>query len=139
MSLGSDIAAALPDLRAAAESLMWDSCVIKGAGAEPVWNDETGEYDAPADGPTVYAGPCRLRMPRAAGSRVESGEASWAVDDGVLSLPIVGSESVAAGHVAVVSLRDDPLGTVAVTVQATHAQTSSTARRLPVKVVSRDA
>ena len=138
MSLGDDIAAALPDLRAHAESLMWDSCVITGDGGAPVWNDETGTYDSPA-GSTIYSGKCRLRMPRAAGNRVDSGEASWAVDDGVLSLPVDGSQAVTAGPVAVVTLGLDPLVSVTVTVQATHAQTASTARRLPVKVVSRDA
>lgn len=136
--IGDDLAAALPELRAQAESMMRDTCVITGDGGEPVWNDETGTYDTPAS-VTIYTGKCRLRMPRAAGTRVDSGAATWAVDDGVLSLPVDGSQAVTAGHVAVVTLGSDPLTTVRATVQATHAQTDSTARRLPVKVVSRDA
>ena len=138
MSLGNDLAAALPGMRAQAESMMTDSCVITDGTGEPVWNNDTGTYDVPA-GATVYSGKCRLRMPRMTGSRVDVGEASWAVDDGVLSLPVDGSEAVAAGHVAVVTLRNDSAASVTVTVQATHVQTASTARRLPVKVVARDA
>lgn len=137
MTLGSDLAAALPELRAAAESRMRDTCVISSEGV-PVWDEDSGTYTTPA-GATVYEGPCRLRMPRTTGSRRDVGDASWAVDDAVLSLPIVGSEGVLSGHVAVVTLTDDPLGTVTVTVQASHTQTDSTARRLPVKVVARDA
>lgn len=138
MTLGGDIAAELPELRAHAESLMTDSCVITGPGGAPTWDDATGTY-TPAAAPTVYSGKCRLRMPRTTGAATEVGDAGWAVDDGVWSLPITGSEAVARGHVAVVSLGSDPLASVTVTVQATHAQTDSTARRLPVKVVSRDA
>jgi hypothetical protein len=138
VSLGDDIARRLPALRALAESTMRDSCVIAGAGAVPVWDDETGTYSVPT-GDVVYEGKCRLRMPRATGSRESAGEASWAVDDGVLSLPVAGSQAVGAGHVAVVSLDSDPMASVTVTVQATHVQTDSTARRLPVKVVARDA
>ena len=138
MALGDAVAAALPELRAEAESMMRDSCVITGPGGDPVWNDTTGQYETPA-GSTVYSGKCRLRMPRTAGTRTEAGDATLAVDDGVLSLPVAGSEDVGSGHVAVVTLGNDPMATITVTVQATHVQTDSTARRLPVKVVARDA
>ena len=137
MSLGDDIAAVLPELRAQAESMMRDSCVITGTTAG-TWDDATGTYGEPTSG-TVYAGKCRLRMPRTTGSRADAGDASWAVDDGVLSLPVDGSQAVASGHVAVVTLGSDPMASITVTVQATHVQTDSTARRLPVKVVVRDA
>lgn len=135
--LGDDIAAALPELRAQAESMMTDSCVITGAGGEPVWDDGLGQYVTPA-GSTVYSGKCRLRMPRASGTRTEAGNASWAVDDAILSLPVDGSEAVASGMAAVVALGNDPTASVALTVQAGHFQTHSTARRLPCKVVFRD-
>lgn len=118
--------------------MMVDSCIITGSGGAPVWDDATGTYTTPA-AVTVYEGACRLRMPRTTGSKSEAGEASWAVDDGVLSLPVAGSEGIGAGHVAVVTLSNDPASSVTVTVQAAHVQANSTARRLPVKVVSRDA
>lgn len=116
---------------------MRDSCVITTT-TPGAWDDATGTYGAPTTS-TAYSGPCRLRMPSARGSRVDSGEATWAVDEGTLSLPVVGSEDVASGMTAVVTLGNDPLATVGVFVQATHVQTDSTARRLPVKVVARDA
>lgn len=137
MTLGERIAAALPELRAQAESTMVDSCVIT-ASVAGAWDDATGTYGDPTD-TTVYEGKCRLRMPRTTGSRVEAGGATWAVDDGVLSLPVDGSEDVTSGHVAVVTLSNDPAATVTVTVQAGHVQTHSMARRLPVKLVARDA
>lgn len=134
---GASIAARLPELRALAESVMVDSCVITGT-TPGAWDDETGTTGDPVT-VTFYSGRCRLRMPATNGARVQSGDASWAVDDGVLSLPVDGSEAVASGHVAVVTLANDPASPVSVTVQAGHVQTFSTARRLPVKLVSRDA
>lgn len=135
--LGQDIEAALPELRAQAESMMHDACVITGPGGSPTWNDTTGEYDIP-DGASVYAGKCRLRMPGRV-TRVDAGAASFAVDEGTLSLPVDGSEDVAAGMTAVVALDNDPMASVTVAIQASHVQSDSTARRLPVKLVSRDA
>ena len=135
--IGHDIAATLPELRSHAESMMTDACVITGPNGSPTWDDATGTYTIPA-GSTVYAGPCRLRMPGRV-TRADSGDAAFAVDEGTLSLPVDGSEDVGAGMVALVALGNDPIASVSVSIQATHVQTNSTARRLPVKLVSRDA
>lgn len=57
--LGHDIAAALPEMRAHAESRMRRNCVVRrvlSVDADP----ETGE-DVPVYGPVLYDGPCRLR------------------------------------------------------------------------------
>ena len=136
--LGEDIAAHLPELRAHAESLMQDTCRVTSAGA-PVWNDTTGTY-APGTASTVYEGKCRLRKPSAAPQGVESGEAAWTVDDYVLSLPLVGSEDVAGGHdVEIVTALDPAAVGLLLTVTGGHWQTHSTARRIPCRVVARDA
>ena len=88
MSLHDAIAAELPYLRAQAESLMVDTCEITAAG-EPVWDEGDGIF-TPGAATTVYEGKCRLRKPSAAPRDTESGETTWAVDDYVLSLPVVG-------------------------------------------------
>lgn len=139
MSLNDAIAAELPALRREAESLMVDTCRITGAGA-PVWNDTDGVY-APGEPTTVYEGKCRLRKPSAAPRDVDSGEAGWAVDDFVLSLPVLGSETVANGHgVEILTSQNDPAAVgMLLEVTGGHWQSQSTARRLPCKVVSRDA
>jgi len=134
--LGDDIAAALPELRAAAESLMVDTCRVTTLSA-PVWDGPSGEY-LPGTTATIYEGKCRLRRPVAAPQATDAGETTWAVDVLVLSLPILGSESVADGHdVEILTSAHDP-ATVGLTlkVQGGHWQTHSTARRFPVKVVT---
>jgi len=137
--LGDAVAAELPYLRAQAESLMVDTCRITGDGT-PVWNDTDGVF-VPGARVTVYEGKCRLRKPSAAPRDVDSGEAGWAVADFVLSLPIDGSEAVANGHaVEILTSANDPAAVgLLLEVQGGHWQSQSTARRLPCKVVTRDA
>ena len=138
-TLGQAIAAALPTLRAEAESMMVDTCRIT-AGGSTTWDEATGVYTT-TGGATVYEGACRLRMPRTTGSPADVGETTWAVDDAVVSLPIVGSEDVERGHVVemLTSPNDADVVGLLLTVQSGHWQTNSTARRVPCKVVTRDA
>lgn len=125
--------------RAAAEALMVDTCRITGPG-EPVWDDANGVY---TDGTptTIYEGKCRLRKPAAAPQSADAGEAAWAVDQYVLSLPVVGSEDVADGHDVemLTSELDAAVVGLLLTVSGGHWQTHSTARRVPCRVATRDA
>lgn len=118
---------------------MVDTCLITTEG-DPVWDEADGIFTT-GEPFTVYDGPCRLRKPSAAPQGVDVGEAGWAVDDYVLSLPVAGSENVADGHtVEIVTSVNDPAAVgLLLTVSGGHWQTNSTARRLPCKVVSRDA
>ena len=136
--LGDDIAAALPELRAHAESMMVDACLITSAG-EPVWDDATGTY-VPGPGTTVYEGKCRVRNANPAPQNADAGEAAWAVDQVVLSLPLDGTAAVTDGCTATITacLNDPGMVGLVLTVQAGHFQTDSTARRVPCQVVSRD-
>jgi hypothetical protein len=139
VSLNDAVAAALPELRAQAESLMVDTCRITAAGA-PVWDDANGVYtDGPAT--TVYEGKCRLRRPSAGPQDTDAGEAGWSVDTYILSLPVVGSEAVSDGHaVVMLTSANDPAAVgLELTVSGGHWQSQSTARRVPCKVVTRDA
>ncbi len=137
--LGYDVASSLPGLRAEAESLMVDTCRITTPGTA-TWDDSTGVYTDGAP-TTIYEGKCRLRRPAAAPQTTDAGEAAWAVDLYVLSLPVDGSEDVADGHdVEILTATNDPdLVGLTLTVTGGHWQTHATARRLPCKVVTRDA
>jgi len=141
VSFGDDLAAALPELRALAESLMLDSCIVTGPGADPVWNDETGTYDAP-EGGTVYAGRCQLAKGAPAGQDVDSGEASWVTGAVVLKLPMAAGPddegdplAVATGHSVVVTSRAG----LAMSVRMALPQTFEKSRKVACEVVTRDA
>ena len=60
--IGAEIAAALPQLRAEAESLMRDTCMITRIDPDgtPVFNSDTGLYVDPLP-LTVYTGKCRVK------------------------------------------------------------------------------
>lgn len=139
VNLGAELAAALPGLRVQAESLMGSTCRVTTPGTA-TWDDSTGVYTEGTP-TTVYEGKCRLRRPAAAPQGLESGEAAWAVDQYVLSLPVVGSEDVEDGMDVEIltSANDSALVGLTLTVAGGHWQTDSTARRLPCKVASRDA
>jgi hypothetical protein len=125
--------------RAAAESLMRDMCVITSSAAG-TWDDATGTYTDPTE-TTVYEGKCRVRQPSPTGGQVDSGAAVWTVDHAVVSLPIDGTDTIGPGHVITITAsaaEPTRVGWV-LTVEAGHYQTDSTARRLPCRVVSRDA
>lgn len=136
--LGADIAAALPELRAAAESKMVDSCTIVAITA-------TGDPDPVTSLPseeriTIYAGKCEYRAADTQAQSVESGGRQFVQQGAVLKIPVnaPGSAAVAVGNVATVTLamNDPTAAPVVVTVVGTHRQTYATARRLPVEVTS---
>lgn len=134
MTLGRDIAAALPNLRAQAESRMVDECIING---EPVrvWNPEKLDYDLT---PTVvYTGKCRVRL---AGTQATQGEQAGQlfVEQGAtLSLPFSEptSADVRKDHVVTITASESDPGLVGAkyTIEARLRQTHATARRFPIK------
>ena len=140
-TLGEKVGALLPRFRAQAESLMVDTCRITGPGTLGTWDANAGTYVGATPGPTVYEGVCRLRRPAPNPQNADAGEAVWAVDVLILSLPVDGSEDVADGHtVEMLTSAFDPAAVgLLLTVQTGHWQTHSTARRVPVKVATRDA
>lgn len=134
MSLGADISAELPGLRAAAESMMVDSCVIGIRVRSDELDEETGQYTFTIPAP-VYEGPCRYKAGGTAANTVDVQGQSLVEQADILSLPVRGSEAVTKDMVAVVSLTfDDAVLTVRVV--ADHRQTFATARRLPVELVT---
>lgn len=145
--LGDDIAQALPYLRAQAESLMIDTCIITRPGAgKGEFNEATGKYDAPARvtiyGPGIepHHGKCQLVVQSATNSASpsNSGDRTAIVQGDVLKLPVIGTGDVSNGDVAkmVTSPTDPSLVDREFTVTGRHAMTNATARRLPVKEVA---
>ena len=126
----------LADLRAIDEGEMTDTCRITGPGdGQGAWNPGTGSYDPPAP-VTVYEGKCRLKAPQlvnpfTAADSVES----WQVEESILSLPVVGSEAVAAGMTVeyLTAAYDQALVGRFFGVVGPHHESQATARRLLVK------
>jgi hypothetical protein len=134
MNLGYDIAAALPGLRAQAESRMVDECVIHGDPV-PVWNDATLDYDLTPS--LVYMGRCRIRLANTAVRVDEQAGQLFAQSDAILSLPFsdTASADVRKGDVVTITAsRNDPaLEGAEFTIAFVGQQTDATARRFPLE------
>lgn len=131
VTLGQDVAAALPALRAEAESLMTDRLVGVNVG-ESVWDESTGQY---TDGEVqVYSGKGRLRFGNAQGQQrdLQGDETSTVV--GILSLPVEGSADVEVGAIFTVQSSEHNPDNVGTKVRVTGVQptTYATARRFQV-------
>lgn len=140
-TFGDEIAARLPELRAHAESLMLDSCVVTGPGGEPVWDDALGQYVTP-DGSTVYAGRCQLAKTEPSAQDSESVEASWVSGATMLKLPMAAGPddegdplAVTTGHVVTITSRGD----LTLSVRFAIPQTFEKSRKVACDRVTRDA
>lgn len=137
MNLGYDVAAALPELRAQAESIMTSRVVVSRETGR-VRDPETGSYI-----PTwtvIYQGKARLRMPSTQAREVDQAGQRIVESAPTLSLPIGDSSAslVALDDVAVlVEHAADPLivGTRMRVVEGND-QTWSTARRFSVEILT---
>ena len=138
MNLGDDIAAALPELRAQAESMMRDSCTIRAPGTAGAWDEATGTY-AVVPGVVLYAGHARVRRPNTAEREATAGEADWTVLGAVVSIPVgVDTDVPVKAVVTVDHCEHDPALTSRVfTVVGPHSQSHGTARRLRCVEVTR--
>ena len=137
MSLGEDITAALPGLRAAAESMMISEGIVRRATGQVVRDPdtlvETPEYAV------VYEGKCRFKAASTQAGR-SAIPGAVAVDQGAtLSLPI---GVVGAGDVRLDDLWEctaNPLDPSKIGKKARiageHSQTFATAHRYPVEEV----
>lgn len=127
VTLGDAVTLALPELRAQAESMMVDTCVIKrptGTASGSLGEDVTTYAD-----PAVYSGPCKVQDRDISPTDAESGSRTADVLRSELHLP-VSAGPFAAGDV--VFMDDEPVWRVL----APHVKTWQTAQRLPVERVS---
>ena len=136
MSLGADVVAVLPELRAAAESMMVDSCTITGDPITRVWDEDTSSYvDTPT---TKYTGPCEVKSENVQAAQADAQGQLLVVQSLVLKLPVLSSTGVDVDDIAVLdTCQFDPqLVGKKLRVGGAHHQSFATARRLPVKEVS---
>ena len=138
MDLGADIAAALPELRDQAVSMMRDFCTITRPSAGE-WDEASGIYVPPGAPVTLYSGPCRVRRPNVAEREALAGDADWTLMGAILSIPVDGTPNDMLGAtVHVVGCEMDPsLIGRDLKVTGPHAQSQATARRLRCVEVAR--
>lgn len=132
MTFGAGIAAALPRLQAAAESLMTSVVTVTrlDPDAEPVWDEETGECtDALV---TVYEGRAKVQTFQAFEAEPEAGGAQRVIQRYYLHVPLSAGVFL-PGDRAEVTASANPLlvGNVYV-VAAAHEKDWQTAQRLLV-------
>jgi len=120
--------------RRTAEALMESTCVIKRANGITVNPDGT---ETPA-WTTVYTGKCRLRYPFVRPQQALVEGQQLAKQRGILSLPIVGSESVLTDDVATITVNPLDVGVQGQTfrVEGPFTETHATARRLAVEAIT---
>lgn len=94
--IGDDVAGALAEFRAQAESMMQDTCRITSPGAgDGPWDQASGKFQ-PAPPVVVYEGRCRIRSsdPSGSSSSATAAEETRDVTELLLFLPMSGSEGV---------------------------------------------
>lgn len=144
--IADDIADALPELQAQAESRMVDT--VRITTSAPGEETSPGEFDPP-EVTVHYEGKARLRLGNPAPGATDAGETAWAVDRAVLSVPVSDAATVEGSVLAIadgmdvemIAVGPRSMSTVGqhLTILGGHAQTDSTARRFPCQVVTHDA
>ena len=126
--LGHDVAATLPELRAQAESLMVDACVIDRQSGETL-NVTTGQM-TPTYAP-VYSGRCRVQAPGTQGGNPNAGEHQFTVLGHVVQLPIDATVYAVGDRVRITAASLDPalVGRVFTVTSLMH-KSHPTSRRL---------
>ncbi|HET7386564.1 MAG TPA: DUF6093 family protein [Nocardioidaceae bacterium] len=136
-TFGAEVANALAELRALAESRMRDTCKITkpGEGQGP-WNPATGTYDDPAP-VTVYEGKCKIKAPALVNPfQASAGPETWQVEQSVLSVPADAPSIEAGMTVTYLTAANNPnLPGRIFGVVGPHHESTATAQRLLVKEV----
>jgi hypothetical protein len=137
VTLGSEIAGALPFLRESAESMMVDACTITRVSGAPVFDSATGTYTDPAP-TTVYTGECRVRT-RGKFLRdktVQAGEADTYIWPYIVSVPVSVTTVNLLDIVTVTASRDPALVGAVMRVQIESLSTNGTARKLDCEEIA---
>jgi hypothetical protein len=132
--LGNDLAAALPEMRLQAESMMVDTCRIEYVSGS-TWDEDAGtNVDTYS---TRYQGKCRTQTTLTAEANSSAGEREWTVQSLTVSVPMSVTGVAVGDRITVLSsaLDADLLGRV-FSVSALAHKTHMTARRLRVEEVT---
>lgn len=129
MSLADDVAAALPELQAQAESMMTARCRIRRPTGEAT-DPDSGEVTNTYRDPDVYLGKCKLQDSGAQARDVESGASTVTITPLEVHIP-VSAESVAVGDL-IETLEDEDTVLRTFRAEQPHRKTWQTAQRLPV-------
>jgi hypothetical protein len=121
--------------RKQAENLMESTCVITRKTGTTVDHDTSLDVDT---FDTIYTGKCRLRFPFIRPQQALAVDQQLVKDRGILSLPVVGSNTVQADDIATVTLSPvlDPDTVITGRIEAPMGQTFATARRFPFEVTN---
>lgn len=121
--------------RILAERDMESTCIVQRKTGTTV-DHGTGQKVDTFD--TIYTGKCRLRFAFVRPEEALAADQALGKDRGVLSLPVIGSNTIKADDVAVVTISPilDPGTTVTGRIESPFAQTYATARRFPFEVTS---
>lgn len=120
--------------RAEAEARMVDTCTIRHGPSGPGTYDSATGVHTPAAGDVVYEGPCEVQVTGAvAFTTPEAGETQVTLQQVVVKVPVSAAGIVVDDEVtidAVGAASDPELVGKTYRVEATHAKTYATARRL---------
>jgi hypothetical protein len=136
--IADEVARVLPDLRAAAESLMTDECTISRAGVgAPVLDVDTGVLVDPT-AVVVYEGPCRVQVASSLDVRaVDFGGQAVNLNRVQVSIPVADDEVRAQDVVVITDAANDPqLVGRRFTVRGAEAKSHATVRRLECELLS---
>lgn len=131
--IGDDIAVFLPQARAQAESLMVDACVVERRSGR-VLDESTLQYaDTWAE---VYVGRCRVQVVNVQPAEPDVGGRAWTVTQGVVQIPVGGTDFADDDRVTVTASVFEPLLVGCVfTVLSREVKSHATMRRLRVAEV----
>ena len=102
IDLGAEIAAVLPELQAAAESMMRDECTITRTDPDAPWLPDGDGIERPPEPAVVYEGKCKLQSFVPHESTPDVGGATVTVQRTMLHIP-VSSPPVKPGDEVVVT------------------------------------
>jgi len=133
MSLVDDVLSAIPDMRAAAESLMLDACTITRPG-EPVTDPDTGEVTNTAT--EVYSGKCKVQSKDSSTSSPEAGGHSFTVVSRQVHIPAGSADVLDDDVVTITAATLSQLVGKVYRADGFTPDSYDTAFRLPVKEVT---
>ena len=133
MSIGADVTAALPGMRAAAESLMVDSVRVERPGL-PVTDPETGDVTTPSV--VVYVGPGKVQSTLPQAAHPVAGEHQFTVQQASVHVPVSAGPVMVGDLVVPVAVVHDAalVGRVFRVKELLH-KSFATAQRLSVEEV----